>query len=542
MQPRKLFSNEARVGVVIIAALLLLTWLTFQVGDFRFGRKGYLIEAVFKTVSGLEEKAKVRIAGVLVGSVDRVFLRDGLAHVLIRLNDDAVVREDSVVSIASIGLLAEFYIDITAGSQTARKIRPGEVVVGKELIDLNQLVAQLAEVAGTVKTLAGRISETWGGKDSSVARLMNNFDALVDRVNGLVDANRAGIHNAIAQIGGLTQETRGLVADNREELRATIANLRDFSATLNQRATDLSTQITATAADLRGAVAAGREDLKTLMDTLRSAAAKAERAADSLNSILQKVDTGQGTIGRLVNDAGTLTGINRAVDQIGGVAEKINTGQGSLGRLVTDDKLIGKLETSVTSLNNFLTKADKIHLFLGYRGEYLARGGDLKNYVSVKIQPQPDKYYFLELVDDPAGKRSTTETTTEVQQSDGTYSVSEKTTVDDLSKLKYTVQFAKSYGDFTFRGGLLESRGGISLDYQPGGNALRFTVEGWDFGRDKGPHLKFTGRYQLYKDLYLNAGVDDWLESGNRSAFLGAGILFSDEDLKYFLTLSSFGK
>src|SRR5512141_1779495 len=115
----RLFSTEAKVGVVVFAALAALTWLTFQIGEFRFRERGYLIEAVFRTVSGLEPKAKVRMAGVLVGSVDRIFLKDGLAHAHLRLDDGVQVREDSVVSVASIGILSERYVDITAGTQTA---------------------------------------------------------------------------------------------------------------------------------------------------------------------------------------------------------------------------------------------------------------------------------------------------------------------------------------------------------------------------------------------------------------------------------------
>ena len=103
---------------------------------------------MFPTVSGLETEAKVRMAGVLVGSVDRIFLKDGRAHTLLRLDDGVVVREDSVVSVASIGILSERYIEITTGSQTARALAPGAVVEGQPLVDLDQLMAEMARVLG----------------------------------------------------------------------------------------------------------------------------------------------------------------------------------------------------------------------------------------------------------------------------------------------------------------------------------------------------------------------------------------------------------
>jgi phospholipid/cholesterol/gamma-HCH transport system substrate-binding protein len=542
MREKQAFSTEARVGAVILVALLLLAWLTFQVGEFSFGKKGYTIEAVFKTVAGLEAAAKVKIAGVPVGTVERIYLKQGRAHVVLRLDDGVEVRKDSVVGIGSVGILSESFVDISAGSPDAPVLRPGAVVAGKDPLDIAQLVAQLSEVAGTITSLAGQIGATFGGKDSSLSKLMENFDGLIGRLNVILDENRAGINTAVTHIGELAKDGRAVVADNREELRRTIANLREFSASLNQRVKDLSDEVSRTAGDIRGAVGDTRAELKPVMEKIQSVADKADRAADSLTSILAKVDEGKGTIGKLVNQSTTVDGFDRAVSEFGDVAQKINAGQGTLGRLVTDDKLITSLETSINSIKDYLGKGDKNQLFLGYRGEYLAESSDLKHYVSVKIQPKPDKYYLLELVDDPAGRRTTTETTTEIEQPNGTYTVTERTTVDDKSKLKFTVQFAKSYGDFTMRGGLIESTGGVAVDYQIPGDRARLTLEGFDFGREQGAHVKLSGRYRFYKDFFVNAGVDDLSEKEARTVFLGAGLLFSDEDLKYLLSLASLGK
>lgn len=542
MREKQGFSTEARVGAVILTALLLLAWLTFQVGGFSFGEKGYTIEAVFKTVAGLEEAAKVKIAGVPVGTVERIYLKDGRARVVLRLDEGTVVREDSVVGIGSIGILSEAFVDISAGSEDAPALLPGAVVAGKEPLDIAQLVAQLSEVAGTINKLVSSIGDTFGGEDSSLSRLMENFDGLIGRLNVMLDENRTGINTAVTHIGELAKDARSVVADNREELRQTIANLRAFSAALDRRVQDLAGEISRTAGDLRGAVGDTRAELKPIMASIQSVADKADRAADSLTSILEKVDEGKGTFGKLVNESTTVDGFDRAVGEFGDVAEKINAGQGTLGRLVTDDKLITSLESSINGIRDYLGKGDKNQLFLGYRAEYLAEPGDLKHYVSVKIQPKPDKYYLLELVDDPAGRRTITETKTEIEQPGGTFTVTERTTVDDKSKLKFSVQFAKSYGDFTLRGGLVESTGGVSLDYRLLRDRGQLTVEGFDFGREQGAHVKLSGRYRFYKDFFVNAGVDDVTEREARTVFLGAGLLFSDEDLKYLLSLASLGK
>lgn len=549
----RVFSTEAKVGVVVLAALSALVWLTFQIGEFRFREKGYLIEAVFRTVSGLEDKAKVRMAGVLVGSVDRIYLKDGMARAVLRLDDGIVVRQDSVIAVASIGILSERYVEVTAGSPDAPVVPAGSVVAGQELTDLDQLIAQLSQTSGSIKTLAESITATFGGEDSTLSQLLRNTNGLVDRVNALLDDNRRQIAQLVGQSAALARETNALLADNREELRGTIVNLREFSATLNRRADELSREVTATAGELRsqisrtgeevrGTLRGGREDLQGLLGSLRSASGKAEQAADALTSVLHKIDAGTGTLGRLVNDGDTLAKVDNAVDQFGGIAEKINSGQGSLGRLVTDDKLIGKLETAADSANRMLGEADRIRLFLGYRGEYLGRGGDVKNYVTMKFQPRDDKYYLLELVDDPAGRRNTTTTSTRIDRPEGGYDLNERTVVTEEGKLKFSVEFVKDFGPLSFRGGLLESQGGAGLDYRLFNDRMRLSLDGWDFSRDLGPHYKFSGRLRIYKDVFVSAGVDDFGESDRRSAFVGAGILFSDEDLKYLLSLSRFSQ
>jgi phospholipid/cholesterol/gamma-HCH transport system substrate-binding protein len=538
----RLLSTEAKVGVVILAALVLLAALTFQVGKFHLGDRGYTIEATFRTVSGLEDKAKVRLAGVVVGTVERIFLREGRAHTTLRLDEGTVVREDSVIRVSSIGILSEYYIDITAGSLGARVLRPGEVVVGREMVEINELVAELADVAGNVKGLASRLGETFGGKGSTMARFLEDIDSLVGRVNGLVDENRRGVTEAITEIGGVARETRGLLTDNREELRGTIANLREFSATLTKRADELSTQVAKTAEELRGAVSGSREDVRALLASLRSAAGKADAAATSLESVLKKVDGGTGTIGRLVNDPGSVDRVDRALDQINDIAGKINSGEGTVGRLVTDDKLVESMEKAVGSLNKYLGESERMHLYLGYRGEYLERSTNVKSYVTVKLQPQHDKYYLLELVDDPAGRRTRTVTQTKVQRPDGSYDIKETTDTVDVNQLKLTAQFAKSFGMLTFRAGILESEGGVALDFNAPGDRLRLSADAWDFGRAEGPHVKFSGRYRFWKDVFVTAGVDDAVSGQLRSGFLGGGILFSDEDLKYVLSFGSLAK
>jgi phospholipid/cholesterol/gamma-HCH transport system substrate-binding protein len=82
-------STEAKVGIFVLVALLVLAYMSFRVGESTFGfKKGYTITATFDNVSGLEKDASIQVAGVDVGRVESITLRDGKAVVTLRIRPD----------------------------------------------------------------------------------------------------------------------------------------------------------------------------------------------------------------------------------------------------------------------------------------------------------------------------------------------------------------------------------------------------------------------------------------------------------------------
>jgi phospholipid/cholesterol/gamma-HCH transport system substrate-binding protein len=99
--------------------------------------------------------------------------------------------------------------------------------------------------------------------------------------------------------------------------------------------------------------------------------------------------------------------------------------------------------------------------------------------------------------------------------------------------------FAKRYGNLAFRMGLIESTGGVGGDLFAFDDRVKFSLDAWN-SNSKEPgntrsNVKATANVFLSKVLFLNAGVDNILNSDRRAGFIGAGLRFSDEDLKYFM-------
>ena len=76
----------------------------------------------------------------------------------------------------------------------------------------------------------------------------------------------------------------------------------------------------------------------------------------------------------------------------------------------------------------------------------------------------------------------------------------------------------------------------MGVDWEPL-KKFQLSLEAYDFGReeDLDPHLRLIGRWRLHPNFFLQGGYDDFLEGDRDSIFLGGGLRWSDDDLKYLL-------
>ncbi|MFN9068249.1 MAG: MCE family protein, partial [Bdellovibrionales bacterium] len=118
-------------------------------------------------------------------------------------------------------------------------------------------------------------------------------------------------------------------------------------------------------------------------------------------------------------------------------------------------------------------------------------------------------------------------------------------TVSDLdekktykNKTKFTALYGMNFWDLTVRGGLIESSGGLGIDYHFFRKKLKFTMEAFDFGDT---NLRFQASYKVAWGLYVLAGFEDALDNqGKQSGYLGAGLFLTNDDLKLLLVRGPF--
>jgi phospholipid/cholesterol/gamma-HCH transport system substrate-binding protein len=357
---------------------------------------------------------------------------------------------------------------------------------------------------------------------------MNKVGHIADDVQALAGALKASLASP----------------ESQQNLRQSLANMRELTGALkelvasNQRRLDVLVEnLAAFAGDLRQLSSTNKEALGETIRNFRTVSRELEGTIASLGSVARKIDRGEGALGALVNERQTLDDLNQTLSSLKQVARKIDEGEGTIGKLVNDDTTVTKIDEALTGINDFLGRADSWRAYVDYRGEYLFGEDSLRSTLNLRLQPSPDKFYLLGVQSDPVGRRTVTDTTRTVYQGGTSWQRREVVEKVDKDELKFNAQIGKRFYDLTARAGIFASTGGVGLDYHLWDDRLTFTMEAYDFRQDRNPHLRFAMDYHFWRYFYLSAGADDFVSDDDRSTFfLGAGISFYDDDIKWLLT------
>jgi phospholipid/cholesterol/gamma-HCH transport system substrate-binding protein len=470
--------------------------MSVQVGKQGLGlKKGYTLDVVFDNSAGLDRDASVQIAGVEVGRVESISLKDGKALVRLRIAPNVKLEKDAIASIKTHGILGDKYVELYPGTRGEAYLTAGEQISRTERqTDIDRMLNQLSLIAEDVRGVTSSLNRVLAGQEGEEA-----------------------ISSILTNTRDLTRNLNNVVVSNEAALRAALENTRELTSNLNRVVTQ------------------NDEKVEQVMDTLRTASREMEKTFAALSEITGGVNRGEGTLGQLVKDKSTAEKLNKTLDSLEEVTQKINEGRGSIGKLINDDETVRNINEGLTGLNRYVNKAEQFRTFLGYRGEYLFDKSNAKSYIDLRIQPKEDKFYIVGVVSDPRGRRTTKDATVN--------GVTTRTEEWDRDGILFNAQIGKRYKDIALRGGLLESTGGAGIDCFALNDKLKLSFEAFDFGRDRRAHLKAGGEYQIFKHLYLSAGWDDFIsDQDNRSIYGGFSIRFEDDDLKYLLTTTPIPK
>ncbi len=314
-----------KLGLFVAGGLTL-----FVVAIFIIGKQKNLFNPVnkltttFSNVSGLQVGNNVRFSGINIGTVDNiVIINDTTVKVDLVIKQEVwqFIKVDCKVTLGSEGIIGDKLIIITQGSPDATLLKDGESLLSIEPVETNAIIAKLDATALNAEIITHQLSEI------------------------TYDINRG--HGTISR---LIQDS--ILAEN---LNQTISNLNKFSK--------------------------GLTGSEVLMTSLKITAGNAEVVSQQLAEIMNKINKGDGTLGRLIQDSTIAGNLNQTIlnlkkstegltgadtimakinvtagnaaiisKQLTEMMYNINAGNGTIGRLIRDTILAENLNLTLINL------------------------------------------------------------------------------------------------------------------------------------------------------------------------------------------------
>jgi phospholipid/cholesterol/gamma-HCH transport system substrate-binding protein len=348
-----------RVGILITVALAVLMVFLFFIGsESKIWARKNEYEVRFESVAGLAEGNPVKISGVTVGVVRDIRLpRDPKKRAVeISLMVDRKyaerIRGDSRARLKKLGLLAgDSYIDITPGDPRFPTLDPGSVIPAQRETNVDQLISSgedlvdnFVQISYSLKNILGRVDRGEGligeltTSPETKQRLTDTFLLTLNKTNAALahmESGRGVAGKLIYDDKFADQLTTSLLG-SAQALQAVATNIQKGFETGN------------------GVLPALMHDQETkkkvydLVENLRATSANLATFSTSLQ-------TGQGLVPRLINDKAygdqALNEFTGLVHQLNDTVSKLNSGQGTAGKMITDPSVYESINDILIGIN-----------------------------------------------------------------------------------------------------------------------------------------------------------------------------------------------
>jgi phospholipid/cholesterol/gamma-HCH transport system substrate-binding protein len=499
-----------KVGITVAGALVLGYWAFMMLAKGRCAGKeeGLRVHAYFHDATGLVEKSRVQIAGLHTGHIaarelnvrpprQELVRAKRFAKVTVALEGHVTLYTNAAIYKRAVSLLGEYYLEIDPGTyewvdekgvrHVGETLKPGdEILYVFEAPTMDRLMRQVGTVVPVLKDIAEDIREFTRGP------LLN--------------------------IGKNVQDG---IAENRENVRKMLANMEAITSDVRRITHGADKNVDGILEDIKHITGAARELIGRGDKEVKETADKLKGTLDKLASAIDKLDTALGNVAGLTGD--------------------LQEGKGTVGRLLKDEELIDNVEETVRDASGFVKSLTGLQTVVGLRTEFNFQANSIKTYVSVEIRPRPDKYYLIELIDDPRGARHVTTRLTRTDDPSRP-ALQREEEIEVTDAFRFTFQFAKRISFATFRFGVKESTGGVGLDLHAFSDRISLQSDLFDFAANVWPRLKVMAAWEFFKRLYVVGGIDDVFNDrpmdgagGGRDYFAGLQVRFNDEDLKGLL-------
>jgi phospholipid/cholesterol/gamma-HCH transport system substrate-binding protein len=509
-----------KVGSFTILGLLLIGVMTVFVNDRPYWWRG--CNPIFITVedaTGLKTKSPVKSLGLQVGYLRSVQLVESKVKLGICVTAPIEITPETRAYIRGEGFLGDKVVELkpvkyigTLAANSSNSVLPSAVITTSE--DTNSPALQVDESSSSASSPDRGPTEEKGIPLENVPAKTEDSPKTIQ--------GKSGAHFSFFMSSAFAEEPAkevpvGVRAGDMDKLM--------------EKADSLMVELTNLSKNLKEGL-----DPKDIKATLQQLNKTLENASKMLSP-----DGGLNTTARRA-----LLKLEDAFEQIRQQATKINQGQGSVGKLLNDPIYADELLKAMKAINTFLNKASEIRLVVGMGTEQIPVYKGSRGFFQLQVYPTKTRYYLVGVSIDPRGRLMITNTTT---TAGGQTNIVRSEEVQEGGIL-ITAMLGKIFFDrYDFSIGALHGDGAASFQLHAGPKgaeqfaSFRFDV----YARARGVALNNRIYLQVrplihsdvFKSVYFRGGLDSTRRVDGRQAWLyGAGVTFDDDDIKMLFSLA----
>ncbi len=325
----------------VVLAMVVLGLLIFLNSEGWTSQHTLLVKA--RTAPGVTQNTPIRRNGILIGRVGSVTAEDDHVEIVMRINDKADVYAEEICSIGTDSFLGDAAIEIIPVGKEVRgeKLNPGEAMqkvsvrrnpmeivdvainlendIADTLFAIRMAGFSIQEAGMGVRDITERVQGALGENDGEFRKLLtnfretseqakralDNFNRIFEGIDEVVDEEfKARIRDTVQKLPEIFDEMRVTIKDTRDTInsfrdisgsaKTNLQNIEVFTESLKENGPEILEQVNASMSKVDEVVF----EVKKFMDSIA------------------KFRSGDGTLGKLMNDPELYDSVNKAAKNI----------------------------------------------------------------------------------------------------------------------------------------------------------------------------------------------------------------------------------
>ncbi|HCR49774.1 MAG TPA: hypothetical protein DIW24_09095 [Bacteroidetes bacterium] len=294
-------ANELKVGLMVIV-FSVLGFIGFRFMQNLPAVGGtYELVTSFKAADGIIVSTPVKIRGLVIGKVSALEFKDDKSEVVVRMQIDkeVTIPKDSKVVLEGIDGVGGIRLEVLPGNPQAEMLKDGGYVTP---IQKPEMIASLAGKANGIVSKLDSVMLAANYRMDDVGRMMND-------PNGAVNTTVGNANEMILSLTSTIQTLKGIVAAQQVAIENIMRNAEVATRGANSAVNNVNNltadarRFTSTQTD---SLARALQNMNRVLETTKETIAGLQVTTQNLNTITGQIATGNGSVGRLLNDQSEL--------------------------------------------------------------------------------------------------------------------------------------------------------------------------------------------------------------------------------------------